>query len=35
MSNIYLKVSTETFSKPRVSRFKKIGQFWGADTIEF
>ena len=34
MSNIYLKVTVETFSKFRFSGFKKFspGQFWGAPT---
>ena len=41
MSNIYLKVTIEMFSKLRFSGFKKLtlGQFWGApthaDIIEF
>ena len=35
MSNIYLKVTIETFSKLRFSGFQKNlspGQFWGAPT---
>ena len=34
MSNIYLNVTTETFSKLQLSGFKKLaqGQFWGAPT---
>ena len=41
MSNICLKVTIETFSKPRFSGFKNLspGQFWEAPThagiIEF
>ena len=41
ISNIYLKVTIETFSKLRFSGFKNLspGQFWGApthaDIIEF
>ena len=41
MSNIYLKVTTEPFSKLRFSWFKNLspGQFWGdpayADIIKF
>ena len=41
MSNIYLKVTVETFSKLRFSGLKNLspGQFWGAptdaDIIEF
>ena len=41
MSNIYLKVTIETFSKLQFSGFKKLspGQYWGAPThahiIEF
>ena len=41
MSNIYLKVTIETFSKLRFSGFKKLltGQFWRApiqaDIFEF
>ena len=41
MSNIYLKVTIETFSKLRFSGLKNLlpGQFWGAPThayiIEF
>ena len=40
MSNIYLKVTIETFSIPQFSGFKNLspGQFWGAPThadIEF
>ena len=43
MSNIYLKVAIETFSKLRFLGFKKFvlslknmspGQFWGAPTHE-
>ena len=34
MSNIYLKVTIDTFSKLQFSGFKKfsLGQFWGAPT---
>ena len=35
MSNIYLKATTETFSKLRFSEFKKSGQFWGAPTYAY
>ena len=37
MSNIYLKVITETFSKLRFSGFKKIGNrsvFWGLQLTQ-